>query len=94
MKKTTEQLIKADLLRLYKHVMQWYDEHPEGKGHSKDSLACYGSAVFGITYDEFSDKELSVANMTLNGKHGTYVEIEASINHREKSSKSEEKIVP
>jgi hypothetical protein len=100
MKKTTEQLIKTDLLRLYNHIMKWYEDHPEGRRDSESTLDCYGSVTVGITYDEFSDKELSVANLILCGKPDEYVTIEAPINHmrikhhREKSSKSEEKIVP
>lgn len=100
--RTTEQLIKTDLLRLYNHIQKWYEEHPAGRRDSKNALACYGSATFGITYDEFSDTELAVANLMLCGPADEYVDIEAPINHmrikhkhhREKSSKSEEKIVP
>lgn len=98
--RTTEQLIKTDLLRLYNHIQKWYEEHPEGRRDSKETLDCYGSATFGITYDEFSDTELAVANLMLCGPADEYVDIEAPINHkrikhhREKSSKSREKLVP
>lgn len=101
MKKTTEQLLKADLTRLYNHIQKWYEEHPVETEVPDGNLTCYGSATFGIIHDQSSDKELSVANLTLCGK-SEYIYIRAPIDHecikhkhhREKSSKSEEKIVP
>ena len=65
---TTEALIKRTLTRLYKLVIQWYKEHPEGRRDPKQEIDCYGSATLTLETDY---QQYHYIESALNG---TYIE--------------------
>lgn len=76
----TEVRIKRALLSLHKAVMQYYREHPEGRGDKTKEIACYGAAVIGIR--DFGNGVKGIASITLCTDKG-YRDIEATIHHKE-----------
>lgn len=81
---TTETKIKRALTRLHKLVQQYYDENPDTTNNDKgntDIINYYGSATIGTTYNEHTDKWLTIANITLRGTDGHF-DIRSPIDHK------------
>lgn len=82
---TTETKIKRALTRLQKLVHQYYDENPDTTNNRKgdvNTINYYGSAVFGTTYNEYTDKWQTIANITINGKGDRHIDICSPIDHK------------
>lgn len=77
---TTEALIKRTLTRLYKLVIQWYKEHPEGRRDPKQEIDCYGSATFGLKIAKGEKKAHKIATLTLETDYQQYHYIESALN--------------
>lgn len=76
----TETRIKRALLSLHKAVMQYYEEHPEGRRDMTKEIDCYGDAVVGIR--DYGDGAEGIASITLCTDKG-YCDIEVTIHHKE-----------
>ena len=76
----TETRIKRALLSLHKAVMQYYEEHPEGRRDKQQEIDCYGSATIGIR--DFGEGTEGIATITLCTDKG-YTDIESTIHHKE-----------
>ena len=76
----TEIRIKRALLSLHKAVMQYYEEHPEGRRDIHQQIDCYGSAVVGIR--DFGTGTEGIATITLCTDKG-YTDIGATIHLKE-----------
>ena len=64
----TEDAIKRTLTRLQKLVVQYYDENPDILDSRKDAcdwISYYGSAMVGISYNEYDDEWQNAAHITL-----------------------------
>lgn len=77
---TTEALIKRTLTRLFKLVMKWYKEHPEGRKDPKQEIDCYGSATFGMKIAKGEKKAHKIATLTLETGYHHYYYIESTLN--------------
>lgn len=80
MKTKTETRIKRALLSLHKAVMQYYEEHPEGRRNMQQEIDCYGSASIGVR--DFGSGVEGIATITLCTEKG-YCDIDATIHHKE-----------
>lgn len=82
---TTETKIKRTLTRLQKLVQQYYDENPDttdSKPNNKDEINYYGSAVVGITYNEYTGKWQTIANITIDGFDSNHISIRSPIDYK------------
>lgn len=79
---TTEALIKRALTRLFKLVIRWYKEHPEGRKDPKLEIDCYGSATFGLRVSQGEEKAHKIATITLDTGFHKYLNIESALNRQ------------
>lgn len=77
---STEALIKRTLTRLFKLVIRWYEEHPEGRRDPKQEIDCYGTATFGLRIAKGEEEIHKIATITLQSDETTrYIDIRPSI---------------
>ena len=82
MKMTTEVKLKRALTHMYKLVIQWYKEHPEGRRDSTKEIDYYGSATFGIRTFDGEQIPHKIVHITLNSGE-RYIDVESPLNHKE-----------